>query len=126
MSGLHRGYVCDCGGVEHLTQTDHCHGPHSAACHEGEEPALPHQHDDDDDGDTHQHAAVVDTLLAMQKDEAAMPVVVPVMLVGAADEFSFVCLPEPGANSVVNPPPRRSWGVQEWPGRLAQTIVLRI
>jgi hypothetical protein len=63
--GLQRGYVCDCGGMVELTEFDHCHGPHSAACHDEESPVEHHSHghaDDECGGDTHHHAPYVESI----------------------------------------------------------------
>jgi hypothetical protein len=33
MFGGIAGFLCRCGGAQSLTQSDHCHGPHSELCH---------------------------------------------------------------------------------------------
>lgn len=123
--GLHRGWLCDCGGVEQITQVDHCHGPHSSACHEDEDHSFPHQ-DEEDDGDTHQHAAVIDSLVAKQQNETALQILAPVHLLGTLDLWETSRQTLAGVRFVTEKPPQRSLQAQAWPRRLAQTIALRI
>ena len=124
--GLGRGYLCDCGGVEKVTQADHCHGPHSSTCHEHEEePCLGGE--DHQDGDTHSHPALIEGLLASLASDvhvaAPVPVLVHLMLpgwqmlqathmpVGLAHQVSDWSGHDPG---------------RTWPQVLAHTVVLRI
>ena len=125
--GLHRGYMCecDCCGESHLTQVDHCHGPHSTAGHEDEDHSTPHHHDEDD-GDTHPHAAVVDSLLAMRQNDAAASFDALLMLISTVNVFVYDRLPALRVNAMTDEPPRRSRAGHEWPRRLVQTIALRI
>jgi ABC-type Zn2+ transport system substrate-binding protein/surface adhesin len=109
--GLHRGFVCDCGGVAEVTQIDHCHGPHSEACHDHEEEFSVHHHDDHEDSDhesegTHEHAALVERLVAGAVSD--MDVQAPRPLVSAFE------MPVWAAEEVVSAPARfadrpRSW-----------------
>jgi len=125
--GLHRGFMCDCGGEERLTQVDHCHGPHSAVCHEDEDHDTPCSHDDDEDaGDRHQHAAVVDSLVARQQTEAGPQLAVPFQILGLMEWEETAFKGYPGSSFTTEAVTRRSWRVQEWPQRLAQSIALRI
>lgn len=123
--GLHRGFMCDCGGQEQITVVDHCHGPHSTACHEDDDHAVPHQHDEDD-GDTHQHAAVVDSLVAKQQNDTVPQLAVPVSLLSTFDLWETSRQTLAGVRFTAEKPPQRSLPAQEWPRRLAQTIALRI
>lgn len=120
--GLHRGFMCDCGGVEQITQMDHCHGPHSAACHEDEDHSIPHQHEEDD-GDTHQHSALIESLLALKADSsqfASIAATVPaVCYVVALPSVIQAELPA-SRHLAVHPDGRR------WPQVLAHTIALRV
>lgn len=124
--GLHRGWLCDCGGVEQITQVDHCHGPHSTACHEEEDHSTPHQHDEGDDGETHQHAVVVDSLVAKQQNDAGLSLAAPVQWVEAVCLWESVLRAASVARPIMETPPQRSWAGREWPRRLAQVIALRI
>lgn len=131
--GLHRGYACDCGGVEAFTQVDHCHGPHSTACHEegNEDHAIPHQHDEEEeDGDTHPHAVVVDSLVAKQQnDDFSFSLAVPVRALDAQALWECaVHMPPQLQHQAPTPPPRAgpALAASAWPRLLAQTIALRI
>lgn len=119
--GLHRGFVCDCGGVAEVTAMDHCHGPHSEACHEHDEESPCHQ-DHDDDANTHEHSALIERLVAGNViDMVAVPaplvsvVEMPVWL--AVEPVLF----EEMVSSKSDPPLRRSW-----PQVLTRSVVLRI
>ena len=126
--GLHRGFVCDCGGVAEVTQMDHCHGPHSEACHHHEEEIPCHGEDDEhhDEAGTHEHAALIERLVAGNVIDmvtvpapAASVIEMPVWLavepfwIGES-EFSTVMYRDDVSR-------RRSW-----PEVLARTIALRI
>lgn len=123
--GLHRGWLCDCGGEEQITLVDHCHGPHSADCHEDEDHSVPHEHDEDD-GDRHQHAAVIDSLVAKQQNDTALQIFAPVNLLGTLDLWETSRQTLAGVRFEAEKPPQRNLQAQEWPRRLAQTIALRI
>lgn len=126
--GLHRGWMCDCGGIAHVTQVDHCHGPHSTACHdeELEHHSLPHHHENEDGDDRHEHAAVVESLLAKQPHDFSFHFAAPVKVLSVVEAWERAVpvsplgetLPVPWLNETV--PPR------EWPMRLARVISLRI
>jgi len=125
MFGLHRGFVCDCGGVAEVTPMDHCHGPHSEACHEHEEESPCH-HDHDDDEDTHEHAALIERLVT---GNVINLVAVPAPLVSVIEMPEWLAAePVLVGESAFSPvmhredvPRRRSW-----PEVLAHTISLRI
>ncbi|MFN0077475.1 MAG: hypothetical protein ACKVY0_13475 [Prosthecobacter sp.] len=123
--GLHRGFMCDCGGVEHITQVDHCHGPHSNACHDVEDHDIPHQHDETDE-DTHQHAVVTEALLAKQPNAAGFDLAAPMPMV-IAEIVWEISVRQTVTLPVANSPGFKRWCVmQEWPHRIVQTIALRI
>lgn len=124
--GLHRGFVCDCGGVEHFTQVDHCHGPHSAACHEDDDHLPAQSHDDETDGDTHTHAAVVDSLIAKQQQDVTLDVPTRSVVVETLNLENSDRLPTVAVRGVMETPPRRGDLLHEWPRRLAQVIALRV
>jgi hypothetical protein len=124
--GLGRGYLCDCGGVEKVTQADHCHSPHSSACHEYEEESC-FGGDDHQDGDTHRHPALIESLLASLLSDVHVAAPVPVL----------VHLTQPGWQvlqatqmPVSQPHQVSDWGGHDpgrtWPHMLAHTLVLRI
>lgn len=127
--GLHRGFACDCGGMEQITQVDHCHGPHSTACHEEEnaDHSIPHEHEEDD-GSTHQHAAVVDSLVAKQQTDFAFSIAAPVKVLDAQAlwESSVHVLTEDDRSTETPPPRAGPAQASAWPRLLAQTIALRI
>ena len=131
--GLHRGYLCDCGGLAQVTQMDHCHGPHSAACHEHETPcheAEDHHGEDhphDHDTDTHEHEEVIESLLAQATSGsssltppafdfvAALPAWLGTAVIVAATPAGRPPAP-------AHAPPRS----RTWPAVLAHRIVLRV
>lgn len=125
--GLHRGWICDCGGVEEITQVDHCHGPHSEACHEegNEAHSIPHQHHEDD-GDTHEHVAVVDSLIAKQQNDFSFSIEAPVKVLSVLSLWENLVRVPSQVEQVAHTPPPRAGPEREWPRRLAQTIALRI
>jgi hypothetical protein len=51
-------YLCRCGGQPVLTQTDHCHGPHSESCHDEQsqpsDKAEQHAHENGNDTENHE------------------------------------------------------------------------
>lgn len=126
--GLQRGFVCDCGGEQEVTQADHCHGPHSMACHEQEKEApCSKPLDHESEGTTHQHQALIENLIAQRlgNDHVLVPepittwFALPVVeLLGFASQHEAV---------------RRSLFLRKeldqipvWPVMLAHTIELRI
>ena len=123
--GLHRGWLCDCGSEEQITWMDHCHGPHSADCHEDEDHSVPHEHDEDN-GDRHQHAAVIDSLVAKQQNDTALQIFAPVNLLSTLDLWETSRQTLAGVRFEAEKPPQRGLQAPEWPRRLAQTIALRI
>lgn len=127
--GLHRGWLCERGGVEHITQVDHCHGPASHACHENEDDddhSTPHHHEEGDN-DTHQHVRVTESLVAKQQNDAALSISAPVKLITVYDLWVNFRPQVPGSVCfAVETPPARGRPSQEWPHRLAQVIALRI
>ena len=121
--GLHHGFVCDCGGVAEVTSMDHCHGPHSEACHEHEEESpCHHDHDDHDDADTHEHAALIERLVAGNVIDM---VAVPAPLVSVVEMPAWLAVEsvwfEEMVSSTTDRPLRRSW-----PQVLTGSVVLRI
>ena len=120
--GLHRGFMCDYGGVEHITQVDHCHGPHSAACHEDADHSIPHQHEEDD-GDTHHHTALIESLLALKADSsqlASIAATIPAVCYVVALP-SVIQAEMPGPRYLAVHPDGRRWSQV-----LAHTIALRV
>ncbi|MCB1277266.1 hypothetical protein [Prosthecobacter sp.] len=64
-----RGFECEHDGVRVFTLQDHCHGPHSAACHDHDHEEPCHSHDDLPAGDdTEHHTALVESLTALKTD----------------------------------------------------------
>ena len=52
--GIGHGFLCDCSGQPEFTESDHCHGPHGAHCHQKAEPAHSAE-SHPESGDTHSH-----------------------------------------------------------------------
>jgi hypothetical protein len=132
-AGIHRGYLCECGGTAELTAADHCHGPHSEACH-GQEicpdnhEAVPHHHDSSED--KQDHPAVKESLIARHDQGAQVIVGLPL-----AQQADFVWI----SGAALSPwqhemslTPNDPWYRPDrllrdaWPQRLAHTIALRI
>jgi len=64
-----RGFECEHDGRHVFTLQEHCHGHHSAACHDDDAREPPHPQDDlpaDDDAGHHQ--ALVESLTALKAD----------------------------------------------------------
>jgi hypothetical protein len=126
--GLHRGFVCDCGGVAEVTPMDHCHGPHSEACHEHEEeiPCRGEHDEHHDDADTHEHAALVERLVAGHVIDM---VAVPAPLVSVIEMPAWLAV-EPvliGGGDFCQVLHRDDVSRRRsWPDVLARTIALRI
>ncbi|MBB5031168.1 hypothetical protein [Prosthecobacter vanneervenii] len=126
--GMDRGFVCDCGGMEKITAADHCHGPHSAACHdhEAEEPCH-EESGGHHDGDTHEHPALIESLLASLSPAFSFSAPAPIIMDLALEEWhSPLFLTEAAASTAVHsehPPPAAQ---RPWPQLLARTLVLRI
>jgi len=77
------GYLCRCGGEETVTQTDHCHGPHSQLCHDSQ----PHQgegdthlHDDEGSADRENHEPVQKNIELVQSSNLAAPLLLQVIV----------------------------------------------
>ncbi|WP_395730744.1 hypothetical protein [Prosthecobacter sp.] len=126
--GLQRGFLCDCGGVQEVTQADHCHGPHSAACHDEEKAAPCHSSDDHPDSeDTHEHPAIVESLTASQASVIQIAAPAPVLVDLVIPEWILSVLLPAQVSMVAEAPP---WLEHErgrtWPQVLAHTIVLRV
>jgi hypothetical protein len=120
-SGLHRGWLCDHCEREHITQVDHCHGPHSSAKHDHDDHNFPHHHDETD-GDTHPLPAVIDPLLAKQQNSMAVDFAAATFFVIAEIIWEIT----PPHFSLSQSASNRSGKPPDWPQRLSQTISLRI
>jgi hypothetical protein len=123
--GIHRGWLCDCGDTLRLTLVDHCHGPHSSACHDNDEHDLPHHHEEDDE-ESHEHTAVVEDLLGKQHEVSTIHA--PVLVAQAATELEVeLFTPYLDGQCRGKPPDKgRRDGLREWPQILTRTIVLRV
>lgn len=119
-----RGFECDCGDAPVFTIQEHCHGPHSAACHEHDETTPCHEHDDlPADDDTHHHTVLIESLLALKADSsqfASIAATMPVIL-------SVIALPPVVPTEHVAP---RHLAAQpdgrRWPLILSRTIALLV
>lgn len=119
-----RGFECDCGDTPVFTVQEHCHGPHSEACHEHDDAAPHHDHDDlPADDDTHHHTALIESLLALKADSsqlASIAAVTPLAL-------PAITLPPVVINDAAAP---RSIVAhaddRRWPRILAHAIALRV
>jgi hypothetical protein len=125
--GLHRGYICDCGGVERLTQLDHCHGPHDHGCeHEEHEMPVHDRHDHEEEEPIHEHPALVESPLAEKAQPTAfMSVQAPLLVWLPLDGFTVKTLPQ-AERARFQPPRINSRAGPPWPSRLSHTISLRI
>lgn len=124
--GIHRGWMCDCGGMARLTMVDHCHGPHSDECHEDDEHDVPHHHEEGEDEDTHEHTAVVDDLVGKQHEVSAVQAPVLPVLAASAWEVELSAPNAAGRRREEPPDKGRRDGPREWPRILTRTIVLRV
>jgi hypothetical protein len=84
-AGGFRAYLCNCGGEVRWTNVDHCHGPHSATCHDFESGVL--QRHDEDSGDRRDHEQVIQELWLRSVENFQLPAVVPVLLAWLPDVF---------------------------------------
>lgn len=121
--------MCDCGGHEHVTQLDHCHG--FVAEHD-------HDHDDHDeepwhdsghheDEDTHGHPANVESLTA--ELASTLHVTAPDLVFIALMSYHWLEIEQLGAKAPVLhplPPWHEHDPGQRWPHMLAHTVALRI
>lgn len=131
--GLQRGFVCDCGGHEHITQLDHCHGfvpsdEHDHDDHDDDHEEEPwHDSSQHEDEDTHGHPANVESLTAELAStiHAATPDLVFIALVSYAWlELEQLALKAPAQDPL--PPWHEHDPGQRWPHVLAHTVSLRI
>jgi len=128
-AGIHRGYLCDCGGKVELTMADHCHGPHTLDCHE-ETACTDDHHGEEHPADEREHPPVIDSLIARQHQATKITVALPDSSFAESYEWLSVEVlkprdrPSPGLIALHWPP--WSGGVSDWPHRLSQTIELRI
>jgi hypothetical protein len=127
--GLHRGFLCDCGGVAELTPFDHCHGPHSESCHDHEEESPCHHDEDDhaDETDTHEHTALIEELVAGHVTSMHVAAPAPLVSIAVMPEWltSEALQVKTGLSSPVLQPPKAE-PLRSWPQSLAHTIALRI
>ena len=137
--GMDRGFLCDCGGIEKVTRVDHCHGPHSAACHadeneeaEHDHTLTPHHHDESDhpsqSGDSHEHQALIESLLASISPglEFSAPPTAVIHLVLPEWQSPVIQLTALTSTAEVaaNHSPQSTH--RPWPHVLARTVALRI
>ncbi len=115
--GIHRGWLCEHGDEQFITQVDHCHGAHSAAKHQNEDHSVPHHHDEDD-GDTQPLPEVKDSLLAKQQDVGTLDLVI--MVPTLITEVTWIMPARHLALPKHDPKP------PDWPQRLTQSISLRV
>jgi len=86
--GGFRAYVCDCGGEVTWTSVDHCHGPHSANCHDHES-GIPHRHDESS-GDRQDHEQIVQEVRLRSVESFQLPAIIPVLLTWMPDTFGLL------------------------------------
>jgi len=119
-----RGFECDCGDTPVFTVQEHCHGPHSEACHEHDDATPHHDHDDlPADGDTHHHTALIESLLALKADSsqlASLAAITPILLPAITLPPVVVCDNSAPHPIVVRADDRR------WSRIFAHTIALRV
>lgn len=83
--GGFRAFICDCGGQVTWTTVDHCHGPHSAECHDHGS-NVPDRHDETS-GDREDHEQIIQELQLRSVDSVQVPAIVPVLLTWLPDVF---------------------------------------
>lgn len=127
LGGIHRGYVCDCGGVERLTLLDHCHGPHDHDC-ESEEHDLPdHDRDDHDEEEpVHEHPPLIESLQAENVPGAALAVPHPALIVFLPLDSIGSKNASPNSKVRLQPPRQNTRAGPLWPLRLSRSIALLI
>ncbi|WP_395739891.1 hypothetical protein [Prosthecobacter sp.] len=134
--GMGRGFLCDCGGVERVTFADHCHGPHSAACHQHEDEApFPcqgtedhHDGEEGSEGGTHEHQALIESLLASISSKIEFSAIAPALVALVMPEWQSPSLTGPAsltssASLSAHPPPVAH---RPWPQMLTHAVALRI
>ena len=118
-----RGFECEHDGDHVFTLHEHCHGPHSQACHDDDEDPF-HTHDGlPADDDTEHHVALIESLTALKADTfqfAVIMAVTPVMF-EAITLPPAVCTSESAPRHIAALPDGRPW-----PRILAHCIALRI
>jgi len=122
--GIRRGFVCDCAGMERLTQADHCHDDSAGAGQDDcEEPLVGHAPADD----TREHGELTESLMAKVHHIHGVAFVSMVVKVLSAGEWLAELgrnASEPGpsyggrASRSLDPPP--------WAERLVHVIALRV
>lgn len=128
--GIQQGYICDCGGMERWTSVDHCHGPHTAECHE-------HELDDHacdmplkDHGaqeDTHTHEKHVASLVAKPQHFPVVQVFSPVPQVLPVNEWLLTVLSgEDSEQKTAWNTDSRGSDPPPWAERLTHCIALRV
>jgi hypothetical protein len=133
--GLHIGYHCDCdfaptGG--HFTFVDHCHGPQPVGedeHHHDSDHDLPHDHDGSLPDGSHEHEAVVDSLVA--NTASFSKVHLPAPFVFLLDALSIriahpVVLETAITDLFVLSQHRRCYAGDDWPHQLSSSIALRL
>lgn len=120
-----RGFECVHDGVHIFTLQEHCHGPHSVACHANDAEVPFHTHDDlPADDDTEHHQALVESLTALKAESGHWvmpPIVSPMLFANVAMAWSVrECEFLPQALTATPPDGRR------WPQILSHSIALLI
>lgn len=119
------GYLCRCGGQQSFTQSDHCHGPHSEACHSEHNQSVEHStsHNEEPCGDREEHEPVRKNLLLTQVQSAVAPELLPKLL-SVLPEPPFLDLLKEDTSLTTS---RRSVRLAPPPGVLVgKTVVLLI
>lgn len=118
------GFECEHDGAHSFTLQEHCHGPHSEACHEDDAEEPFHTHDElPADDDTEHHTALIESLTALKADTfqfAAIVAVAPVI-------FEAITLP-PVVRSTESAPRHITAHPdgRRWPQILSHSIALLI
>lgn len=119
-----RGFECDCGGTPAFTLQEHCHGPHSEACHDEDVEEPFHAHDGlPADNDTHHHKALIESLTVLRADSSQFATIVAV----APVIFEAITLP-PVVRSTESAPRHITAHPdgRRWPQILSHSIALLI
>lgn len=127
--GLQKGFVCDCGGHEHVTMLDHCHGLSGDGDHDHDDHDEEPWHDSGqhEDEDTHEHPANVESVTAessVQLHFTAPTLAFIALLSHDWQELQSMAAKAPAAQAL--PPWQEHDTGQRWPHVLAHAVVLRI
>lgn len=122
--GIRRGFVCDCAGLERLTQADHCHDELTGADpQECERPLTGHPPADD----TREHGELTEALMAKVHHANEFAPAVALVKVLCAEEWLAIlyagsCMEQDAGGELSG----RALDPPSWAERLVREIALRV